>query len=45
MTGFGPAMETAVTQALATIGKDGTVPKSYKDKELARSHLKKIFQK
>ena len=45
MTGFGPAMETAVTQALATIGKDGTVPKSYKDKELARSHLKIIFQK
>ena len=45
MTGFGPAMETAVTQALATIGKDGTVPRSYKDKELARSHLKIIFQK
>ena len=45
MTGFGPAMETAVTSALATIGKDGTVPKSYKDKELARSHLKIVFQK
>lgn len=45
MTGFGPAMETAVTNALAAIGKDGAVPKSYKDKELARSHLKIVFQK
>tara|TARA_R100000234_G_C4967019_1_gene164424 strand:- start:182 stop:1018 length:837 start_codon:yes stop_codon:yes gene_type:complete len=45
MTGFGPAWETAVTNALATIGKDGIVPKSYKDKALARDHLKIVFQK